>query len=321
MGLIGLEDYRELLICPRCASRLSIESSGIRCSSSDCPYSRESFPRVSNLPALFDFENSIVSAEHLVQTQGAAQVGREPLTSALKQRLARFVHPRNYNAEGNVQHLLTLLRETDSVHSRPRILIIGGGALGNGVENLYALDEVDLLSFDIYASALVQFLADAHRIPLASQSVDAVLIQAVLEHVLEPGAVVDEIYRVLKPSGLVYAETPFLQQVHEGPYDFTRFTDSGHRYLFRWFERIDSGVAAGPGTQLAWSIDYFFRALFRSQKIGILARIAASWLFHLDRFLDPKYAIDGANGVYFLGRKATSPLPPHAMVSYYRGAQ
>ena len=63
---------------------------------------------------------------------------------------------------------------TDTAAARPRLLIIGGGALGSGVEDLYATDDVDVISFDIYASDLVQFLADAHRIPLASQSVDAV---------------------------------------------------------------------------------------------------------------------------------------------------
>ena len=45
-------------------------------------------------------------------------------------------------------------------------------------------------------------------------------------------------------DGVVYAETPFLQAVHEGPWDFTRFTESGHRWLFRAFERLDSGVVA-----------------------------------------------------------------------------
>ncbi len=84
-----------------------------------------------------------------------------------------------------------------------------------------------IAAFDIYYSANVQFIADAHSILLRDASVDAVVIQAVLEHVLDPQQVVDEIWRVLKPSGLVYAETPFLQHVHEGAYDFTRFTESG----------------------------------------------------------------------------------------------
>ena len=82
---------------------------------------------------------------------------------------------------------------------------------------------------------------------------------------LEPGRWCAEIHRVLKPGGLVYAETPFMQQVHEGAYDFTRFTESGHRYLFARFDLIDSGVTAGAGTQLLWSLDYFVRGLFRSR--------------------------------------------------------
>ena len=68
-----------------------------------------------------------------------------------------------------------------------------------------------------------------------------------LEHVLEPELVVAEIHRVLMPDGLVYAGTPFMQQVHEGPYDFMRFTESGHRWLFRRFERLASGATGGPG--------------------------------------------------------------------------
>src|SRR6202012_1790690 len=103
--------------------------------------------------------------------------------------------------------------------------------------------------------------AAGHRLLLADQSVDGVWIQAVLEHVLDPQQVVAEIHRVLRPSGLVYAETPFMQQVHEGPYDFTRFTQSGHRWLFRHFEQIDAGAVTGAGTAAIWSLRYLIRAL------------------------------------------------------------
>ncbi|CAH2407660.1 hypothetical protein MES5069_620012 [Mesorhizobium escarrei] len=33
-----------------------------------------------------------------------------------------------------------------------------------------------------------------------------------------------------------------MQQVHEGAYDFTRFTELGHRWLFRRFETISRGA-------------------------------------------------------------------------------
>jgi SAM-dependent methyltransferase len=321
MGLAELKKHHGDLICPRCSSSVQVEESGVRCTTTACPYSKEPFPIIAGAPALFDFEHSIVSAEQLVATSGASQIPREQPGSRFRRRLGTFLHPPNYQAERNIPRMLDLLRQDAGPSTRPVVLVIGGGAVGKGLDDLYAAEDVDTLAFDIYWSPLTQFIADSHRIPLADKSVDGVLIQAVLEHVLEPQVVVEQIHRVLRPDGLVYADTPFLQQVHDGPYDFTRFTDSGHRYLFRDFERIDSGTVAGAGTQLAWSIDYFFRALFRSQMAGLGARLACSWLAHLDRYLDPKYSIDGASSVYFLGRKSPSRLSPQDIIGYYQGAQ
>jgi hypothetical protein len=119
----------------------------------------------------------------------------------------------------------------------------------------------------------------------------------------------------------VYAETPFLQQVHAGPYDFSRFTSSGHRYLFRAFEEIAAGPVAGPGTQLLWSVDHLVRGLLRSQLAGKLARALFSWLRLLDRLIPTAYALDGASACYFLGRRANRELTPREIIGYYRGAQ
>ena len=120
---------------------------------------------------------------------------------------------------------------------------------------------------------------------------DAVVIQAVLEHVLDPDQVVREIHRVLRPGGLIYAETPFLQQVHAGPYDFTRYTASGRR------------------------------AVFRSRTAGVLARAAFSWLLSLDRLASARFALDDASACYFLGRRAERELTPSEIRDYYGGAQ
>jgi hypothetical protein len=88
---------------------------------------------------------------------------------------------------------------------------------------------------------------------------EGVWIRAVLEHVLEPAQVVAEVHRVLAAGDIVYAETPFMQQVHEKAYDFTRFSRTGHRWLFRHFEKIAAGEIGGPGQSLVWSLRYFFR--------------------------------------------------------------
>ena len=121
-------------------------------------------------------------------------------------------------------------------------------------------------------------------------SFDGVVVQAVLEHVLSPATVVAEIHRVLRDGGLVYAETPFMQAVHEGAFDFTRFTDLGHRRLFGRFEEIDRGVAVGPGSSLLWALRYFARSL--PSRGGVMVRLldfAVScsffWLIYVDRRL------------------------------------
>jgi hypothetical protein len=143
----------------------------------------------------------------------------------------------------------------------------------------------------------------------------------VLEHVLEAHMVVGEIFRVLKKDALVYAETPFLQHVHEGPYDFTRFTESGHRYLFKNFELIKSGASAGAGTQLLWSIDNFFRGVFRSRGFGKMVKLCFFWLQYVDRLIPDSYNIDAASGVFFMGRKCSSPIDQKEMITHYKGAQ
>jgi hypothetical protein len=75
---------------------------------------------------------------------------------------------------------------------------------------------------------------------------------------------------VLKDGGIVYAETPFMQQVHGSAYDFTRFTWLGHRRLFRKFKEIKSGTCGGPGMALIWSWRYFLRTFSINPKIMIL---------------------------------------------------
>jgi SAM-dependent methyltransferase len=322
MATTQLSQYYKYLICPRCRSQLTITDGAFLCSATgSCPYAKEPFPVIRGVPALVDFERSVVSAGQLTATSGSPQIDRAQPTARLRRRLSRLHHPPNRQASRSVSRMLSLLRRRGPEASRPVILVVGGGSRGAGLEEVYTAPDIDVLAFDIYWSPHAQFIADGHSIPLASEAVDAVIVQAVLEHVLEPCVVVREIHRVLAPGGLIYADTPFLQQVHEGAYDFTRFTDSGHRYLLRDFDRIDSGLVAGAGTQLMWSIDHFVRALMRSRSAGVAAKLAFFWLGYIDRFLDPRYSLDSASSVFFLGCKSTVPMSAEAIIDYYQGAQ
>lgn len=305
---------QDLFICPRCASPVRPADGQWHCAGASCAFADEPFPVVAGVPALVDFEHSVLDADRLRMVEGASEVRRSRFAGPLR----RLLHPANTTAPRNVARMEALLK-ADTAGRNPRILVIGGGTVGDGLEGLYADPSVDLISFDVYASPATQFVGDGHSIPLADGSIDGVIVQAVLEHVLEPTVVAAEIHRVLRVGGIVYADTPFLQQVHEGAYDFTRFTDSGHRYLFRSFERIDSGSVAGAGTALRWSVDYFVRALTRSVPLGRIVSLCLFWLSYLDRFLDPKHSVDAASSVFFLGRKTDRPICGADIVGYYQG--
>ena len=317
MGLASLASIEPLLACPRCREPLARCDDGLRCTSESCPLAApRSFPFVGPRPILVDFAQSVLEAKHLPETGGrlAPQVAHRWSIDRVPKRLRSWLRPQNVVAVRNIDLLLSLLPAGATV------LVVGGGTIGNGTERLYTGSGVEVVAFDLYDSPLAQFVADAHQIPLADGSVDAVVVQAVLEHVLDAGRVVAEIHRVLRDGGLVYAETPFLQQVHAGPYDFVRFTASGHRYLFRRFEEVAAGPVAGPGTQLLWSVDHLVRGVARSELAGKLARALLFALRYLDRIVPEEYAVDDASAFYFLGRRADNELGPHEIMAYYRPA-
>jgi ubiquinone/menaquinone biosynthesis C-methylase UbiE len=316
VGESSLQSIEPMLACPRCRSSLVRTDGGFRCGSESCALSAEgSFPDAGGQPVLVDFDESVIDREDVGVRAAAPLVSHRWGLDRLPRSLHRVWKPYNAVAARNVDLLLSTV-------GRPAtVLVVGGGTLGNGVERIYDEEGIRAIGFDVYGSSLTQFVADAHRIPLAGECVDAVVVQAVLEHVLDPEQVVAEIRRVLRPGGLVYAETPFLQQVHAGAYDFTRFTSSGHRYLFRGFEELAAGPVAGPGTQMLWSLDHLVRGVSRSELAGKLARALFFPLRYLDAIVPEPYAMDNASAYFFVGRRADRELAPQEIVGYYRGAQ
>lgn len=310
--LLDLDLVEPLFCCPRTRVPLIRDGAALRCLDDD----RCSYPAIQGAPVLIDFTRSILSREQITESDVGSPVRRRA-TQGIKHALKRVLSPEKRSTRRNIDRLIAALPRDH----RPLVLVIGGGTVGQGIGALYDHPDLGIAAFDIYHSPNIQFIADAHSIPLRDRTFDAVVIQAVLEHVLDPQQVVDEIWRVLKPDGLVYAETPFLQHVHEGAYDFTRFTESGHRFLFRRFALVDSGISGGPGTQLIWSIDYFARAVFRSRLIGKMFKLAFSWLQLFDGLVPSTYASDAASGLYFLGRRSNRTVSPREIVSFYRGAQ
>lgn len=76
------------------------------------------------------------------------------------------------------------------------------------------------------------YVCDLARIPVQDGRFDAVIFSQVMEHLPEPGAVLAELNRVLKPGGVLFYSGPLWFEEHEKPYDFYRYTRFALHHLF-----------------------------------------------------------------------------------------
>lgn len=314
-----LTTVQELLCCPVCKAKLQREGAEYACTNPACG---RHFPLVHGVPILVNEANSLLSIDSFVTAKTPEETKQEPKIQQVVERLLPNIS-HNVKARQNYAQLMRLLLERTPT---PTVLVIGGGEIGAGMDALLTHPAITVVETDVYLSPRTGLICDAHDIPFAPEAFDAVVVQAVLEHVVDPYRCVEEIHRVLKQDGLVYAEIPFMQQVHMAQFDFTRFTHLGLRRLFRHFAEISSGAVGGPGMALAWSYQYFLLSFAKRRYVRALLRIFGSltsfYLKYFDYYLiDKPGTFDAASGYYFLGQKTDLVLSDHALITLYRGAQ
>lgn len=123
-------------------------------------------------------------------------------------------------------------------------------------------------------------VADAHHLPFADSSFDAVISFNTFEHLADPTRAAGEVFRVLKPGGKLVLHTAFLQPVHEAPYHFYNTTEYGLR---RWFQdfsitRLTVSDNFNPAYVLAWLSAEMLRAVEDTQGPDAARHLASSSL-------------------------------------------
>ncbi|ACK69699.1 Methyltransferase type 11 [Gloeothece citriformis PCC 7424] len=130
-----------------------------------------------------------------------------------------------------------------------RVLFLGAGATNFRADNVFEVE------YNIFRNT--DIVVDAHKLPIRSESFQAVVALNVFEHLYNPELAAEEIRRVLVPGGEVLIHTAFLQPLHEEPHHYFNATEFGVKRWFRNFSNINVTVSSNfnPCYTLSWYVN------------------------------------------------------------------
>lgn len=154
-----------------------------------------------------------------------------------------------------------------------------------------------------YAHTDVVSICD--KLPYKEGVFDAVFSKATFEHLARPWQMANEIYRVLKPGGLIHVDTAFMQPLHGDPYHFFNMTLDGAKEIFKQFKMVRCGVKPyqTPAYGLRMQIDVILEHLRSEDWRQRLMELRDLLGDEFDNALDAKGRERVAAGVFFEGTK------------------
>lgn len=101
----------------------------------------------------------------------------------------------------------------------------------------------EYIGVDMRMGPGVDKVLDLHNIDLPAGSAGTVLCLDTLEHVEYPHRALDEIFRILKPEGMVIIASVMLFEIHDYPHDYWRFTPEAFKSILKPFSGSFVGFA------------------------------------------------------------------------------
>jgi uncharacterized protein YbaR (Trm112 family) len=284
---MGAKNILSLVVCPSCKSGLS-ENEGLYCRSCGVTY-----PVIDGIPHL------------LVEYDGSRQHDmsrRYKYKSRIRNsrffKCFKYIFGADFIPYNPLHKFNNLFLDT---------IRHGGLVLNSGSGSTRLTDGI--INIDIEQFPNVDVVADGCRLPFPEHTFDAVISDAVIEHIKYPQAYVAEIKKVLKPEGSVFIVAPFVHPFHGCPSDFQRYSIEGIKVLFEDFDEIESGVYRGQGVAFVNFTSDYLAGFFCTKPAAriILKSFFTLFLFplkFLDVFLNKRSdAFVAAHCVYFIGKK------------------
>lgn len=290
----ALNKLRDIIACPICKTRVSLDKGEIICHNCGRHYKIKE-----GIPIMLDEESEKKIAKQLAN-RPAERLIRSGLSPKLVKKLQWLQEIMNPPSP------ILFYKKKQRISSFIAGLGLGTKIveIGSGKRRLAP----HIINLDIELFPNIDIIGDAHKLPFTHNSLDGVILTNVLEIVENPWVVIHEVYRVLKKGGKVYAEIPYMQPYHPGPIDCQRFTQNGIDNLFKQFKKISLGVGEGPSSTLAWILKNYL-ACFSGNFYGYrILKIISGWLTFPLKYLDyimvkKTYSHVIACGFYYIGEK------------------
>lgn len=304
-----------ILACPRCKSNPTVGKT-VFCSKCGCNYPiKEDVPIMHIRNERREIEEEILRAKLTSNLTSFSEVISKEKEKAFllssqyenshkRATLPSFVYrigKKLYPPAPVLNQVITKKREP-LINKFKNGLILNVGSGGDFIQE-------GVINFDLDLLPRVNVVGNGENLPFLDETFDLIINQAVLEHVKRPERIVNEIHRVLKKGGYIYVENPFLQEYHGFPLDFQRFTLMGLENILSHFEKIESGVCAGPSAAFGRIFREYIASFSDNIYVHQMLKILAGWFIFPIRYLDlylskKKYAHVIAMGLYYVGKKS-----------------
>ncbi len=109
----------------------------------------------------------------------------------------------------------------------------------------------DVVGCDLRMGPGVDRIEDLHALNIEDDTIGTALLLDTVEHVARPWRALEEVYRVLRPGGIVLLTSHMYFPIHAHPDDYWRFTKSGFSVLLEPYEIIcveSAGMVKLPHT-------------------------------------------------------------------------